>query len=148
MKMRKVISTVLAGVLALSTLPISAMSAGAAEGAYAPGDVDMDGVITGHDAAVREAARVTEEKVELDESEKEQMNQILAELLEKYQGHPPVSLTCFCPDQHKSGGEYRTIKGKIKKIDHTRQKIYLENQESIGLEQIVKIEEQKETDFI
>ena len=104
--------------------------------------------LTGHDAAVREAARVTEEKVELDESEMEQMNQILAELLEKYQGHPPVSLTCFCPDQHKSGGEYRTIKGKIKKIDHTRQKIYLENQESIGLEQIVKIEEQKETDFI
>ena len=104
--------------------------------------------LTGHDTAVREAARVTEEKVELDESEKEQMNQILAELLEKYQGHPPVSLTCFCPDQHKSGGEYRTIKGKIKKIDHTRQKIYLEDQESIGLEQIVKIEEQKETDFI
>ena len=40
MKMRKVISTVLAGVLALSALPISAMSAGA-EGAYAPGDVDI-----------------------------------------------------------------------------------------------------------
>ena len=51
MKMRKVISTVLAGVLALSALPISAMSAGA-EGAYAPGDVDMDGFVTAHDAAV------------------------------------------------------------------------------------------------
>ena len=51
MKMRKAISAVLAGVLALSALPISAMSAGA-EGAYAPGDVDMDGVITGHDAAM------------------------------------------------------------------------------------------------
>ena len=51
MKMRKVISAVLAGILALSALPISAMSA-SAEGAYAPGDVDMDGVITGHDAAV------------------------------------------------------------------------------------------------
>jgi len=52
MKMRKVISAVLAGVLALSALPISAMSASAAEGAYALGDVDMDGVITGHDAAM------------------------------------------------------------------------------------------------
>ena len=51
MKMRKVISTVLAGVLALSALPISSMSAGA-EGAYAPGDVDMDGFVTAHDAAV------------------------------------------------------------------------------------------------
>ncbi len=52
MKMRKAISTVLAGVLALSALPISAMSASAAEGAYAPGDVDMDGFVTAHDAAV------------------------------------------------------------------------------------------------
>ena len=51
MKMRKAISAVLAGILALSALPISAMSA-SAEGAYALGDVDMDGVITGHDAAV------------------------------------------------------------------------------------------------
>ena len=41
MKMRKAISAVLAGVLALSALPISAMSASAAEGAYALGDVDM-----------------------------------------------------------------------------------------------------------
>lgn len=51
MKMRKVISAVLAGVLALSALPISAMSA-SAEGVYALGDVDMDGFVTAHDAAV------------------------------------------------------------------------------------------------
>ena len=51
MKMRKGISAVLAGVLALAALPVSAMSA-SAEGAYALGDVDMDGFITGHDAAM------------------------------------------------------------------------------------------------
>ncbi|WP_455254854.1 dockerin type I repeat-containing protein [Ruminococcus sp.] len=51
MKMRKGISAVLAGVMALAALPVSAMSA-SAEGAYALGDVDMDGYITGHDAAM------------------------------------------------------------------------------------------------
>ena len=51
MKMRKGISAVLAGVMALAALPVSAMSANA-EGAYALGDVDMDGFITGHDAAM------------------------------------------------------------------------------------------------
>ena len=51
MKMRKGISAVLAGVMALAALPASAMSA-SAEGAYALGDVDMDGFITGHDAAM------------------------------------------------------------------------------------------------
>ena len=49
--MRKGISAVLAGVMALAALPVSAMSA-SAEGAYALGDVDMDGFITGHDAAM------------------------------------------------------------------------------------------------
>ena len=51
MKIRKGISAVLAGVMALAALPVSAMSA-SAEGAYALGDVDMDGFITGHDAAM------------------------------------------------------------------------------------------------
>ena len=51
MKMRKGISAVLAGVMALAALPVSAMCA-SAEGAYALGDVDMDGYITGHDAAM------------------------------------------------------------------------------------------------
>ena len=51
MEMRKGISAVLAGVMALAALPVSAMSA-SAEGAYALGDVDMDGFITGHDAAM------------------------------------------------------------------------------------------------
>ena len=51
MKMRKGISAVLAGVMALAALPVSAMSASAEE-AYALGDVDMDGFITGHDAAM------------------------------------------------------------------------------------------------
>ena len=40
MKIRKGISAVLAGVMALAALPVSAMSA-SAEGAYALGDVDM-----------------------------------------------------------------------------------------------------------
>ena len=51
MKIRKGISAVLAGVMALAALPVSAMSA-SAEGAYALGDVDMDGVVTGHDTAM------------------------------------------------------------------------------------------------
>ncbi len=50
MKMKKAISCALAAVMALASLPV--LSAGAAESTYALGDVDMDGVITGHDSAV------------------------------------------------------------------------------------------------
>lgn len=52
MKKRKVVSILTAAAMAFAAMPLSVMSASAAEGAYALGDVDMDGVLTGHDAAV------------------------------------------------------------------------------------------------
>ncbi len=50
MKTRKVISFVTAAVMALAALPT--LSAAAEETLYAIGDVDMDGIITGHDSAM------------------------------------------------------------------------------------------------
>lgn len=50
MKVRKSIACFTAAVLSLSAFPV--LSASAEESAYALGDVDMDGVITGHDAAM------------------------------------------------------------------------------------------------
>ena len=97
--------------------------------------------LTGHEAAVQEAARVTEEKVELDEGEKERLNEILHTLLEKYQGHPDICVTYFCPDERKVGGAYRTINGKIRKIDENKKIMYLENQTQIRMDQVMKIEE-------
>lgn len=49
MKTRKAISFLTAAVMAVSALPI--LSVSAEENTYALGDVDMDGYITGHDAA-------------------------------------------------------------------------------------------------
>lgn len=49
MKTRKMISFATAAVMALSALPV--LSAGAADG-YVLGDVDKDGIITGHDSAL------------------------------------------------------------------------------------------------
>ena len=47
--MKKALAFLTASIMALGSLPF--LSAGA-EDAFAPGDVDMDGVITGHDAAL------------------------------------------------------------------------------------------------
>ena len=66
MKTRKGIAAVLAGVMALAALPFSALSA-SAESAYAPGDVDMDGYITAHDAAVVSRALYVDETALNDE---------------------------------------------------------------------------------
>ena len=97
--------------------------------------------LTGHEAAVREAARVTEERAELDEGEKERLNEILYTLLEKYQGHPDISVTYFCPDARKSGGRYVTETGRIQKLDTFRRTILLDNQSEIPMDQISNIQE-------
>lgn len=49
MKMKKTIALTLAAVMSMAALPVLSASA---EGAYALGDVDMDGIITGHDTAM------------------------------------------------------------------------------------------------
>lgn len=104
--------------------------------------------LTGHEAAVKEAARITERKVELDDGEKERLDETLYALLEKYHGHPRVRIVYFCPDERKAGGEYRTETDRIQKLDPFGRTILLDNQSIIPLDQIVEIEEQKETDFI
>ncbi len=47
--MKKAISVLAAGIMALSSLPVLGVSV---EETYALGDVDMDGVVTGHDTAM------------------------------------------------------------------------------------------------
>ena len=68
-KTNRMIAGVLAAVMGLASLPV--LSASAAEAAYVQGDVDLDGVITGHDSAVVsrslyvEGASLTEEQAKI-----------------------------------------------------------------------------------
>ena len=97
--------------------------------------------LTGHEAAIQEEARLTEAKVELDESEKEQLNETLRELLERYDGHPEVTVTYFQPDTKKEGGTYVTESGKIRKLDIFRRVLLLDGGQSVELDQIIRVED-------
>ena len=64
--------------------------------------------LTGHEAAIRETARLTEQEAELDEDKKAELNEKMQELM-KYAAehpteHPRVSVTYFKPDDRKAGG--------------------------------------------
>ena len=67
--MRKTLYACMAAVLALASLPV--LGASAEETTYALGDVDMDGVVTGHDTAMvsryvlDDTYTLTEEQVKL-----------------------------------------------------------------------------------
>ena len=108
--------------------------------------------LTGYDDAVKETARQTEQRRELDEYEKaaldEQLRELEAQLqnLEngKNQAAPRVTVTCFIPDEYKAGGAYRTFTAADKKINHDRRGIILQNGtqegECVLLDDILKLD--------
>ena len=65
--------------------------------------------LTGYEDAVRETARLTEERVELTEEERSVLDGKLQKLVDALPGHPAVTLTYFQPDKRKAGGAYVKI---------------------------------------
>lgn len=96
--------------------------------------------LTGYEEAVREAARLTEEKMILDEDSKEQLDWKLRRLQEKVKEKPTITVTYFLEDEKKKGGKYVTVTGVLKKMDSYTHQFVLENGEEIPLEDIVSLE--------
>lgn len=96
--------------------------------------------LTGYDAAVRETARVTERRIELDEGVKAELNAQLNCILEHLSEHPQVSITYFMPDEKKSGGAYRTVTGAVRKLDGFAKTLTLVDGTVVPVEEMVHVE--------
>lgn len=96
--------------------------------------------LTGYDAAVRETARVTERRIELDEGVKAELNARLNCILEHLSEHPQVSITYFMPDEKKSGGAYRTVTGAVRKLDSFAKTLTLVDGTVVPMEEMVHME--------
>ena len=92
--------------------------------------------LSGHADAVEETARITEEKLELTEERKEQINRVLQSLLPGYN----ILVVYFIEDEKKEGGSYQTRTGKIKKIQDY---LLLEDDIQIPLYNLFSIEKIK-----
>ena len=95
--------------------------------------------LTGHEAAIKETARLTEEQVELDEDKQEELNEKLQTLIAYATEHPTVSVTYFKPDDKKTGGEYVTDTGIFQKFRDYERTIVLEDGTDIECDRIVEI---------
>lgn len=96
--------------------------------------------LTGHGEAIRETARLTDRRVELDEDVKAELNQKLRLLCVHQAEYPQVCITYFQPDHCKDGGSYRTVTGLVKKIDDFQQAVILTCGEQIPMDDIYEIE--------
>ena len=73
--------------------------------------------LTGHDAAITEAARLTDAELELSESDAEVLNRKLDYLIQNVKDNIPIEIVYFQPDDKKAGGSYRIKAGYVKDSD-------------------------------
>ena len=73
--------------------------------------------LVGYDEQVKETARLTTNKIEIDEGLKEILNNKLNYLNDHLDKKEEVSITYFIKDSKKSGGKYITKTGIVKRID-------------------------------
>ena len=97
--------------------------------------------LTGHEKAIEETRRLTEEKMELDEEEKAKLNEKLRILQKNINQNKQITITYFVPDERKTGGAYVTSTGTLKKIDVYNKNLILNGDIIIPMDEIKKIEE-------
>ena len=96
--------------------------------------------LTGYDDAVRETARLTNEKIEIDEYEKEKLGRKIQWIGSHLDEHIPVSITYFQPDDKKAGGAYEEIVDTVRKINVYEHEILLSRGIRIPIEDILSID--------
>lgn len=97
--------------------------------------------LTGYDTAVKETARLTDKRVELDEYMKDSLSHKLQIIEERLEEHPEITITYFQPDSKKSGGAYITAISAVKKIDQY-ETVLMNDGTMIPIDEIISIDGQ------
>ena len=95
--------------------------------------------VVGHEDALHETARLTDEKMELDEYTKVELNEKLQRIATSDEAEE-VSITYFVPDERKQGGAYITLTGIVAKIREYERDVVMEDGTQIPIDDIMIIE--------
>lgn len=96
--------------------------------------------LVGYDALIRETARLTDQKAELDESVKAELNEKLRLLLELLPQQPEVTITYFQPDSKKAGGAYRMVTDNVRKYRSIDNMLIMMDGTQIPVKEMVSLE--------
>lgn len=98
--------------------------------------------LTGYGDAIKETARLTGDRVELDEYMKDVLSNRLQIIVDHLYEHPEITITYFQPDEKKNGGTYVTVIDTVKKIDEYERILVMTDGTWIPIDEIVSIEGQ------
>ena len=96
--------------------------------------------IAGYEEMVLEEARVTEERIDLDEGTLALLNEKLNMILEFLDEEPEVMITYFEPDKKKDGGAYVSVTGVVKRIDEYEHLVIMTDGKKINIEEIYNLQ--------
>ncbi len=91
--------------------------------------------LVGYDEAVKEASRLVDKKIELDDYEKSKINSVLLELKQ----NDEITITYFVKDKKKNGGYYFTNKFIFYKLDFINKEIVFLDKSRILIDNIINI---------
>lgn len=96
--------------------------------------------LTGHEDAIEETARRTDFQIELEEDEKERINERLQFMQEHLGEDLEVRITYFLPDEKKAGGRYLSYTGIAKRMNAYEHRIVMRDGTCVPMESIREIE--------
>ena len=96
--------------------------------------------LSGYDAEVQEAGRLTDRPIEPDEYEKEALNARLRLLARHFREEWVVSLVFFQPDERKAGGAYVNRTGTVKKFREAERILILTDGTVIPLDDLIALD--------
>lgn len=95
--------------------------------------------VAGHDAAIREEGRVTEEWIAPGDTGRSRLDSAMALLMARLPERPLVAIDYFLPDPHKAGGSYQHVKARVKRIDELERLIELADGRTIMIDHVSRL---------
>lgn len=95
--------------------------------------------LTGYEDTIEETARITKEKIEINEELKRILDDKLKLIKEHISEKPEITITYFKPDSKKSGGSYETITDKVIRINNYNHVIIMQSKIEIPILDVIEI---------
>ena len=96
--------------------------------------------LTGYDDEIKETARLTSDKINLNDERINKINEELNKINLNIKDKPRVKICYFIKDSKKAGGKYKEDILNVKSIDFVYQYIKMEDNIKINLDDIFDIE--------